>query len=407
MKILMIAPEPFLEPRGTPISVYQRLCGLSALGHTVDLLTYHVGQDVAIANVTIHRIPAPPFIQDVKVGPSWQKIVLDLLLLVVAVRMLLTNRYAVIHSHEEAALFASFLAVIFGVGHVYDMHSSLPQQLVNFDYAAYRPFIKTFEVLERWSLRNSAAVITIGSDLEAYAQTINPALVHATIENLPIQTNGHANGNGRDPHNLRDKLGLRDRLSIVYTGTFERYQGVDLLIESARLLRRQHVNVRFVLVGGKADQISHWRKVVQQYELEDSVLFVGTVPIDHVHSYLDVAEILVSPRIEGLSVPLKIYTYMQSGKPIVATDIDAHTLVLNSETAVLVRPTGEDFAAGLVQLIQNAELRAQIGHRARQLVDERYDLPSYLAKLDRVYRTFESADIANVIDHSKIGTFEH
>jgi hypothetical protein len=50
----MIAPEPFLETRGTPISVYQRLCALFSLGHEVDLLTYHVGQDTNIPGTTIY-----------------------------------------------------------------------------------------------------------------------------------------------------------------------------------------------------------------------------------------------------------------------------------------------------------------------------------------------------------------
>jgi len=74
MKILMIAPQPFFEPRGTPISVYQRLAGLSNLGHTIDLSTYHIGEDVDFENVTIHRTISVPFIKSLKVGPSWQKI---------------------------------------------------------------------------------------------------------------------------------------------------------------------------------------------------------------------------------------------------------------------------------------------------------------------------------------------
>src|SRR5687767_5262297 len=56
MKILMISPQPFFEPRGTPISVYQRLEALSALGHEIDLITYHVGKDVDFPNVKIHRV---------------------------------------------------------------------------------------------------------------------------------------------------------------------------------------------------------------------------------------------------------------------------------------------------------------------------------------------------------------
>ncbi|MCH7624768.1 MAG: glycosyl transferase family 1, partial [Chloroflexi bacterium] len=48
MKILMLAPQPFLEPRGTPFSVLGRLKALSQLGHKVDLVTYHLGSDVEI-----------------------------------------------------------------------------------------------------------------------------------------------------------------------------------------------------------------------------------------------------------------------------------------------------------------------------------------------------------------------
>ena len=55
MKILMIAPEPFFEPRGTPFSEYFRIKALSALGHTVDLVTYPFGVDKAIPGLKIFR----------------------------------------------------------------------------------------------------------------------------------------------------------------------------------------------------------------------------------------------------------------------------------------------------------------------------------------------------------------
>ena len=70
MKILMLAPQPFFEPRGTPFSVLGRLKALSALGHEVDLLTYHVGQDVDVPGAVIHRTPKIWFIKSVKIGPS-------------------------------------------------------------------------------------------------------------------------------------------------------------------------------------------------------------------------------------------------------------------------------------------------------------------------------------------------
>ena len=110
MRILMLAPQPILEPRGTPISVYQRLVALSTLKHEVDLVTYHLGSEIQIPGVTVHRIPAVPVIKEVKPGPSWPKVLLDGLLFGKAFIMLCSRRYDVIHSHEEAAFLAMLLS---------------------------------------------------------------------------------------------------------------------------------------------------------------------------------------------------------------------------------------------------------------------------------------------------------
>src|SRR5215211_3845851 len=149
MEILMISPQPFFEPRGTPISVYQRLEALSALGHEIDLVTYHVGKDVEFPNVKIHRVRKVQMIQHVRIGPSKAKILLDVLVFFKAIQLLLRKRYDVIHSHEEASFFSMFLAWIFRTHHLYDMHSVLSKQLGNFIFWNKPIFIKIFGVLER------------------------------------------------------------------------------------------------------------------------------------------------------------------------------------------------------------------------------------------------------------------
>src|SRR6266508_556213 len=145
MKILMISPQPFFEPRGTPISVYQRLEALSALGHEIDLLTYHVGKNVDFPNVKIHRVRKIKIIQNVRVGPSRAKILLDFLVFFKAIQMLLLKRYDVIHSHEEAAFFSMFLAWVFRTLYLYYIHSVLSNQLTNFDFGNKPVFLKIFE----------------------------------------------------------------------------------------------------------------------------------------------------------------------------------------------------------------------------------------------------------------------
>jgi glycosyltransferase involved in cell wall biosynthesis len=385
MKVLMIAPQPFFEPRGTPIQVYQRLQGLSALQHSVDLLTYHVGQEVTIPGVTFYRSLHVPFIKEVKLGPSWPKAFLDILLFFQAIILLSRNQYDVIHSHEEAAFWSVLLSKVFRTCHVYDMGSALPRQLASVPRWNIWPFVKLFEVLERWAINTCDAVLTIGVDLDERVKMINPAARTAFIPNRPIHTDDIGSSH-ISAHELKSKLRLDGKLPVVYTGTLERYQGLDLLLESAKIVREHYPQVMFILVGGSPQQVEYWQSRAGACGLEDAVLFTGSVPLPEALAYLDVAEILVSPRTEGMSVPLKIYSYLQSGKPIVATDIFAHSQVLDAEMAILVAPTEQALADGILTLARSPDLRKRLGLRAQQFVKEKFDPADYLAKLDRVYR---------------------
>ncbi len=385
MRILMITPQPFFEPRGTPISVYQRLESLSALQYQVDVLTYHVGEDVSIPGITLYRGPNVPFIKKVKIGPSWKKFCLDLLLFFQAIVLLRKNHYDVIHSHEEAAFFAVLLSKMFHTYHIYDMHSSLPRQLAGNPRWNLWPFVKSFEKLERWVINTCDAIITIGVDLEEHVLTINPEAKTVLIQNLAVLADD-GRSDDTSTRELKERLRLDNRLAVVYTGTFERYQGLDLLLKSAKIVKEHCPEVSFILVGGDPQQVKDWQHRSNVCGLEDSMLFVGTVPLADALAYLDVAEILVSPRTEGTSVPLKIYSYLHSGKAIVATDLDAHSQVLNGEMAILVTPTEEAFAQGIVKLAQSPDLRRELGHRARQFARERFNPADYLTRLKGVYQ---------------------
>jgi glycosyltransferase involved in cell wall biosynthesis len=389
MKVLMIAPEPFFEPRGTPISVYQRLRALSALGHKVDLLTYHVGLDVSVPGVRIHRVPDIPFVKSVKIGPSWSKLFLDVLLFCKAIAMLVTNQYDVIHSHEEAAFFSVILASVFRTRHLYDMHSSLPRQLANFSVGNYRPIVKLFEMFERWVINTCDAVITVGADLEEYVRVINPEVKQSRIENLAVHTVG-ATRNHCSVQELVERLELSNKLPVVYTGSLERYQGLNLLLESAIIVRRHHPEVSFIIVGGESRQIEYWQNEAGKHHLEDCIRFVGTVPPAEALTYLEVAEILVSPRIDGTSVPLKIYSYLHSGKPTVATNLAAHTQVLNEDVALLVSPTQEALAEGILKLIWDPDLRQRLGRQAQRFARKEFDPRDYQARVDRVYQMLQA-----------------
>ena len=172
MKALVISPQPFFTPRGTPFSVYYRTLVTAKLDVKVDLLTYGEGEDVDIPGIRILRIPRFAFLGKIKVGPSLLKLFLDLFLVAYTIGLLFRNHYDFVHAHEEAVFFCRFLKPIFRFKLVYDMHSSLPQQLVNFHFTSSKFLINLFKKLEDSCLRASDAVITICPALSGYVNKL-------------------------------------------------------------------------------------------------------------------------------------------------------------------------------------------------------------------------------------------
>jgi len=378
LHILMIAPEPFFEPRGTPFSEYHRIRALIALGHTVDLVTYPFGHDVTMAGLRVFRCLRPPFISNVRIGPSLAKVPLDFSLAVSALRRVIGTRYDVVHSHEEGAAIGLVLAAMLGVPHLYDMHSSLPQQLANFKFSRSRVLRWAFEVFERLAVRRSRVVIVICAELERQVREIAPQAAPVLIENAPGAGDVSRDG-GRDA--VRAEFGLGPTTPVVlYTGTFEAYQGLDLLFDAARTVHAARPDARFLLAGGRPDQIAAATREVASRGLGEIVTFAGERPADQIPHFLDAADVLVSPRSRGTNTPLKIYQYLRAGRVIVATRLLTHTQVLSDEVAILTEPTPEGFGAGILSALADPGRAADIGRRAGELAESKYSYEAYLGR---------------------------
>ena len=374
----MIAPEPFFEPRGTPFSEYHRIRALIDLGHTVDLVTYPFGRDVTLPGLRLFRCARPPLIHDVRIGPSLAKIPLDLTLAFTAIRRAMTDRYDAVHSHEEGSVIGVLLALALGVPHLYDMHSSLPQQLTNFEFTKSRVLTHLFATMERFVVRRSNVVVVICPHLAKLVNEIEPAVPSVLIENAPGSGDAAVDGSGA---RIRKELGVGDDTPIVlYTGTFESYQGIDLLFAAARHVLSSRPDVRFVLAGGRPEQIEAARQQAHAARVGEAVVFAGQRPAEEIPAFLDAASVLVSPRSTGTNTPLKIYQYLRSGRPIVATRLLTHTQVLDDEVAYLTCATAEGFGAGILAALADPARARAVAAQARQLADTKYSYEAYLAR---------------------------
>jgi Glycosyl transferase 4-like domain len=170
MKILILAPQPFYQERGTPIAVDLMVRSLSERNHEIDLLVYHEGQDVSYPGVTLHRIRPLSMINGVRPGLSFKKLVCDYFLFWKAVHLVRKNRPDVVHAVEEAAFMAYVIRKIFGIPYVYDMDSSLPDQVVE-KFPTFRPMKRFLRLLIKPVVTHALLVAPV---CEAIAQTIAP-----------------------------------------------------------------------------------------------------------------------------------------------------------------------------------------------------------------------------------------
>jgi glycosyltransferase involved in cell wall biosynthesis len=381
MHILMIAPEPFFEPRGTPFSEYHRIRALATLGHTVDLVTYPFGRDVELPGLRIFRCAKPPFISHVGIGPSWAKVPLNAMLLITAMRRALAGGYDAVHAHEEGGGIGVAIAALLRVPHLYDMHSSLPQQVANFNYRRMPGLTMLLRWLERLMIGGSRVVIVICEDLETTVRQVHGTVPVVLIENAPGAGDRPQAGTGE---RIRASLGIDSETPVaLYTGTFESYQGLELLFEAMAIVAATRPEARLVLVGGSPPQVEAARARVAVLGIAGQVHFTGQRPAEDIPAYLDAATVLVSPRSTGTNTPLKIYQYLRSGRPTVATNLRTHTQVLSAETAFLADPTPAAFARAVLDAFADPERAAAIGERARQLAEVRYSDAAYLAKTRR------------------------
>ncbi len=169
----MLAPHPFYKARGTPIAVDLVLKVLSERGERVDVITFPEGSDVKYANVKIYRTPALGIVKNIRPGFSLKKVICDLFLLVQAIKLAKSNQYDLIHAGEEAVFIALLIKKLLGIPYVYDMDSSLVQQLMD-KYPQLHFSRKLLQSCEGLAVRNAKAVIAVCQALKTEIEPYEP-----------------------------------------------------------------------------------------------------------------------------------------------------------------------------------------------------------------------------------------
>jgi glycosyltransferase involved in cell wall biosynthesis len=383
---LVVSPQPFFSPRGTPISVYHRTQVLAELGVKVDLLTYGEGQDIDVPGVNVIRIPRFAFLGNVKVGPSLLKAFLDVVLFFWMVGLLLRRRYDFVHAHEEAVFLSLFLKPLFRFKLIYDMHSRLPAHLIRFQVADNRMMVWLFRRMEAAALRQADAVVIVCPELLSQVQArFGRRPGQFLIENSITDDIALVEPDDLKQRRLSNQFPQPDfpegSRVIVYAGTLETYQGIDFLLDSFAKVRERVPEARLLIVGGTPVQVAKYRALGRELGLGESCVFTGMVPYEQVRLYCRMGAVQVAPRRSGADTPLKVYEQIASGMPIVATDIAAHRHILSDDVAFMVSPEPGTFAQGLTTALTEPEAAKARAIRAQHLYRTKYSRDVYVEKV--------------------------
>ena len=382
MKILLLAPQPFYQDRGTPLAVNLVLQALSRRGEQVDVVTYHEGRDVTYDHITIHRIPRLPFIRRIRPGFSWKKVICDILMLGQLLPMIAKKRYHMIYAIEESVFMALFLWWWVKVPYIYDMDSSLAQQMTD-RFPLLKPLAPLLHSLEGLAVKNAKAVIPMCDELAGVAEQHGPERVLVLRDISLLEDIEH-----QEPAKLKVELGIRGLL-LMYIGNLETYQGIDLLLASFALVLQQTAVADLVIIGGEAADIQKYQRRARHLDIHRKVYFLGPKPVTDLAANLAAADVLISPRIKGSNTPMKLYSYLHSGKAVLATDLPTHTQILDRQVAMLAAPVPDAFSQGLLSLIKDEALRVQLGRAGKRVVEEQYNFVAFQENLQSLFDWLE------------------
>jgi glycosyltransferase involved in cell wall biosynthesis len=386
MKILMIAPQPFYAERGTPMNVKLMCQVLGGAGYQIDLLVFPTGTDIAMENVNIIRLPNLLRATAIPVGPSFIKLAYDIELILVSLCLLLTKKYDMVHGIEEGGFLSVFWGRLFKIASIFDLDSSISEQLKYSQFIKSRLLLNFVKRIEIWCFKNSNLVITVCQALSKRVLNQYSRANICQIEDIPLSREKTPGQNCTDA--LIRRYRLENTLRIVYTGNLAAYQGIDLLIEAySVLLSMDHKghSCKLIIIGGSEEQIEHYKRIARVAKLDNSICWVGQRPADEMGAWMEACHALVSPRSEGENTPLKIYTYMSSGKPLVATRRLTHLQVLNDSVAFLADPEPEAFGAAIYSALHDQESALKKAKRAKTLVEENYSFDVFRRKLLEAY----------------------
>jgi 1,2-diacylglycerol 3-alpha-glucosyltransferase len=387
-RVAMVAASPFPFPQGSQVLIAQLSRALYRRGHVVHIVAYHAGAGGPSGGVGVHRIPSLPIGSRVSAKPSFYKPFLDLLLARELLRLLRREAIEIIHTHNFEGLLVGLLARWrTGVPVVYHVHNLMTPELPTYFDGRLGKWAGL--VVGRWVDRHlprhaDCCIALSASAASALREAGVPA---ECIRQVPP---GIAFDAGEQPAHddaaaLRADYALTDGPIVLYAGNLDRYQDIELLLQSFRRVAAARPDVRLVLASHA--ESNPYRALVTGMELAQSVRFITLADFAALCGLLHISDVAVSPRTVCFGFPIKLLNYMAAGKPIVASEGSAQGIGHLENGWVVPNGDAEAFAQAILTLLKDRALADRLGRGAYQTATQVYTWERTVVEIEKAYET--------------------
>jgi glycosyltransferase involved in cell wall biosynthesis len=277
---------------------------------------------------------------------------------------------------------------LLGVKYVFDQHDASPELYLS-KYGRMDLFYRIQVWLERMTYRHSDVVMVTNGSYRDLA--INRGGVIA--EDVFIVRNGPDSKTFKAV-SPNPTLKCGKTYLVGYVGNMNIQEGLDILLDVAVYIKNQgRRDVQFTCVGG-GPGLGRLRQLLIEKRIDDIVNFTGRIPYDQLLEVLSTADVCVNPDrpclMNDISTMIKIMEYMALGKPIVQFDMKEGRFSAMEASLYADNKIGvEDFAAKILFLLENADIRKRMGEFGRRRIEEvlawDYSVKNLLSAYDRSF----------------------
>jgi 1,2-diacylglycerol 3-alpha-glucosyltransferase len=392
--VAVIAACPFPVNYGSPGAIRELSVALSELGHDIHVVTYPGGEDLSVGKAQMHRVARnrPP--RAPSVGPSVDKLYLDVLMLGELYKTIRREKVDIIHAHNyEGALIGLFGKLVTGKPVIYQSVSLMSDELAS--YRFIRPaFISRWlgAALDWFVPLFPNHIISVTKELHEYF--VNRGLPQRKLSMIPSGITP-AMFDHADPERFRKKYGIGSRPVVMYTGITNSFQRIDYLMRAFSIVLKEAPSAILMIVSpleNEPDLPAH-QALARELRIEDSVIFVAPHELADLPDYLAMATVAVAPRPQIPGHPIKLLNYMISGRPIVCFEGGAKGLTDMQDALIVADHDWQAMGEAILKFLGDPELAKKFGSKARQNALDNFDWRSLSKKVSSIYdRVMNRAD---------------